>query len=83
MGGAVRRRENPFRKRIILIGFNSDYALGACDASLAKNLPVRLNEIPKNEMKEIGIIRIIGLRRRQYYSHYSNYFQIKPTLLSN
>jgi hypothetical protein len=37
MGGAVRRRENPFRKRIILIGFNSNHALGACDASLAKN----------------------------------------------
>jgi hypothetical protein len=40
---------------------------------------VRLNEMPKNELKEIGIMRIMGLRRRQYYSHYSNFFQIKPT----
>ena len=51
MGGAVRRRENPFRKRIILIGFNSDHALGACDASLAKNFSTCAVELRSMTLK--------------------------------
>ena len=60
MGGAVRRRENPFRKRIILIGFNSDHALGACDASLAKNFSTCAVELRSMTLKASLFLRPDG-----------------------